>query len=116
MHEYDKNSLMSELNVLNEARDLLFSTQVPGKLIDLIDDQIAEIKATLGSIEVTVKYENGEREFPANECEGWRDGKNGFSNYLCDTCGCILEVTERAYFNSVDGGIMCNECYHMGDR
>lgn len=59
---------------------------------------------------VEVKYENGEREYPLSEAANFMPGINGFSNYLCDVCGCILEKVERPYFQP-DGSLACEECH-----
>ncbi len=59
----------------------------------------------------TIKFENGEREEPTNQlADAIVPGKDGFSNYLCDCCGCVLEVSERPRFFP-DGSLVCDGCF-----
>ena len=39
-------------------------------------------------------------------------GKEGMSKYLCDCCGCVLEVAERPCFFPT-GELVCEECFNM---
>jgi len=58
---------------------------------------------------VEVQFENGVRDFPRGAQLG---PENGFSNYLCDVCGCVLELSDQPRFMP-DGSLSCPECYNI---
>lgn len=58
--------------------------------------------------EVEVHFENGIREYPFGDHADFQPGKGGFSNYLCDVCGCILELNDTPVFMN-DGSLSCNQ-------
>ncbi len=115
IHDYDKHRWEGERSALVEAQELLCSTEVSEALINEVRKHIVELDEYLkyGANEEGTgpdnewRYTNGE----VNKETHPEPGIEGISMYLCDTCGCSLEITERPHFNSADGGLMCNECF-----
>ena len=54
------------------------------------------------------QYENGEVDRETHP----KPGKEGISRYLCDSCGCSLEVSEQGHFFP-NGMLVCAECKNM---
>ncbi len=114
IHEYDKNRWNGELSTLNEAYELLITTEVPQHLIEAIRKQIIELK------EYLIYGANEEGTGPDNE---WHytngevlksthpePGMMGISMYLCDICGCSLDAGETVRLDPHEGVIVCSTC------
>ncbi len=47
LHEYDKDALQGELNILSEVKDLLLSTQVSGAVYEALEAEANAIRLEL---------------------------------------------------------------------